>query len=541
MVNKVFTNNNFAVYALLTLPVMALLIYFLELRIQARFIPRVEVALQPQQIQLSGLDNAAMKHAEYLWSEPSLQQQIQEPHRKVFLDSFYIDKFEVTQQNYRRFLSWLALQDYKRYSFSHPTEPLNYIYKNPYANHKILGRFEVSASGVNFYAAYAYCQAAGGNLPNIEQWMAAAAGTEGRSYPWGEDFVGDPWRYNDPLLNLAAPLSNRKAAATSQGVYDMGNGLSEWTLNITKDGRFIQKGGNNYNRPFMLQALNFIERPAPAEFSSKYNGFRCVYKVSPSGKNAPNSKITFPWEGQATAILIAAGDYTQGPPENSYVPKLIAYSDRSNPDTLRSFLSVPLTSSLTAPFEFAKYEITRLEYRQFLRDPLARIGFYANKKQPKGLSYFPENWEEQLKSPNLPVVGVDWWSAYAYAKWAGGRLPSEEEWLQAFGGGTKRPYSWGNDYMSGFAHVRDLQAKIFPKLPVSARSEVKDVTAAGIVAMGGNVSEWTSSVTLYSNGVNIIVKGGNYKIPGDLGTHYSYNTKVPPNHRSDAIGIRVVF
>ncbi len=531
----------FTVIALLSLPTLALLIYFLELRVQARFIPRVEVALQSQDVKLNGLDVAVMEHAEYLWRVPSLQEQIVKPHGVTRLDAFYIDKFEVKQQNYRRFLSWLALQGEKRYAFSHPSEPLNYIYQNPNTNHKILGRFEVSASGINFYAAYAYCQATGGSLPSIEQWMAAAAGTEGRSYPWGDEFIGDPWRYSDPLLNLASPLANRRASVTPRGVYDMGNGLSEWTLNMTADERFVQKGGNNYNRPFKLQALNFVERPAPADFSSKYTGFRCVYAAPRVANNANIRTFKFPWEGQTEALLIPAGVYGQGVPKNSYAPKLMTYLDRSSPQILKSFLSVPLANYPVAPLAFSKYEISRKEYRQFLRDPLARLGFYANKKEPIDHSYVPDNWQEQLKNSSMPVVGVDWWSAYAYAKWAGGRLPSEDEWLQAFGGNTKNPYSWGSIYMPGFSHARDLQVELFPIMPVAVRSNVKDVTPEGIVALGGNVSEWTSSVTFYDNSISMIVKGGNYQIPGDLGAHYSYNVKVPPNHRSDAIGIRVVF
>ncbi|MCH9665307.1 MAG: SUMF1/EgtB/PvdO family nonheme iron enzyme, partial [Gammaproteobacteria bacterium] len=176
MVKKLVSSkiSIFTVIALLSLPTLALLIYFLELRVQARFIPRVEVALQSEDVKLNGLDIAVMEHAEYLWRVPSLQEQIVEPHGVARLNAFYIDKFEVNQQNYRRFLSWLALQGEQRYAFSHPSEPLNYTYQNPNANHKILGRFEVSASGINFYAAYAYCQATGGSLPSIEQWMAAA-------------------------------------------------------------------------------------------------------------------------------------------------------------------------------------------------------------------------------------------------------------------------------------------------------------------------------------------------------------------------------
>lgn len=527
---------------LLILPLAALLIYFLELRMQTRFIPRVEVDLESYERSLSGLDQAVANHANYLWRVPQLRNQLAKQKGVAQLPSFYIDKFEVNQRNYRKFLGWLALQPLeKRFSYAHPSEPVGYTYNNPNSEHKILGRLDISASGITFYAAYSYCQAAGGSLPSVEQWMAAAGGAEGRSYPWGEDFIGDPWRYSDPLLNLAAPLDNRRMNITPQKVFDMGNGLSEWTLNSTADGRFIQKGGNNYNRPFMLQSLNFIERPAPTDFSSKYNGFRCVYDTTASVSKA-TKKTKFPWQGEADAVLIKGGSFPLSVTSNSYAPKLMTYLDKSTPDVIRSFLSVPLsTSAGDSVVAFSKYEISCADYRRFLRDPLVRLGFYANKNQPKSHSYIPDNWQEQLANPKLPVVGIDWWSAYTYAKWAGGRLPSEQEWLRVFGGTEKNPYSWGKEYKSGLAHVRDKNAGIFPETPVEVKSETEDVTTDGIVALGGNISEWTNTVAFYDNSINMIVKGGNYKFPGNLGAHYSYDAQVPPNHRSDVIGIRVVF
>ena len=551
MQTKIRTNRNyrsiFMMSLLLILPLLALLIYFLELRVQARFIPRVEVSLDSYQKELNGLDKAIAQHADYLWRAPILRTQLTGSQTNFQLPSFYMDRFEVTQREYRKFLGWFVLLPrHRALSYAHISEPSGFTYKNPNGGHKILGRLDVAASGVSFYSAYSFCKAAGGSLPSVEQWMAAAGGSEGRSYPWGEEFIGDSWRYNDPVLNLAAPLANRKLNATPEGIFDLGNGLSEWTLNQTQDKRFIQKGGNNYNRPFMLQSLNFIERPAPATFSSKYSGFRCVYNASQQGENLKIRDIKFLWQGRGEAILVKGGTFHRGAPANSYAPKLITYLEKSSPNVVRSLLSVPLSATQDGVKEerisaISKYEISRAQYRQFLRDPLVRLGFYANKNEPRIHSYVPVNWRQQLAEPQLPVVGVDWWSSYAYAKWAGGRLPTEEEWLVIFGGKKKNPYVWGREYVPGLAHARDLKAGFFPTVPVAVKMTDKDSTSEGIIGLGGNVSEWTSTVAFYNEGINMIVKGGNYKFPGDIGTHYSYDAKVPPNHRSDVIGIRVVF
>lgn len=73
-------------------------------------------------------------------------------------------------------------------------------------------------------------------------------------------------------------------------------------------------------------------------------------------------------------------------------------------------------------------------------------------------------------SLGCPVVGVDWWDAYAFAKWKGGRLPNLKEWMAAafLGGEPLEASPWGK---AGAAET--------------------DVTGAGVAGMAGNVREWT--------------------------------------------------
>jgi len=107
----------------------------------------------------------------------------------------------------------------------------------------------------------------------------------------------------------------------------------------------------------------------------------------------------------------------------------------------------PMQIVYVSPFLIDKYEVSNAAYRKFVEEM---------KKNPRSDVEHPDSsplkqhdasgWKEQsLAGAKQPVVGVDWFDAYAYAKWLGKRLPTEAEWERAARGADGRIYPWGSD------------------------------------------------------------------------------------------------
>ena len=167
-------------------------------------------------------------------------------------------------------------------------------------------------------------------------------------------------------------------------------------------------------------------------------------------------------------------------------------------------------------FDIDSTEVTIWQYAEFL----AAIGEsheYDHPDQPVGRAHHNSQWEQLYEAAlaqgelegaqiniNFPAVFIDWFDAYAYAKWKGRRLPTEVEWEKAVRGPLGQRYAWGTEDRVGGANVYHGD----PKQKWAAAGKYPDDRSPyGVLDMAGNVSEWTSTVDQSGNPV---IRGGNF-------------------------------
>jgi len=106
----------------------------------------------------------------------------------------------------------------------------------------------------------------------------------------------------------------------------------------------------------------------------------------------------------------------------------------------------PLHIVFVSPFLLDRREVSNAAYRKFVEHVKA-TGDYstAHPDAPPLKKHDADGWSRpELGGDKQPVVGVDWYDAYAYAKWVGKRLPTEAEWEKAARGMDGRLYTWGD-------------------------------------------------------------------------------------------------
>jgi formylglycine-generating enzyme required for sulfatase activity len=158
------------------------------------------------------------------------------------------------------------------------------------------------------------------------------------------------------------------------------------------------------------------------------------------------------------------------------------------------------------PYKIDVYPVTNEQYKRFVD-----AGGYDDKTHWSANGW---NWkttasrskpinfdDERYNKSDHPVVGVSYYEAEAYAKWAGKRLPTEEEWERAARGTDGRIYPWGNAFDE--KKCNSASSGIGSTTRVNRYHD--GVSPAGCYDMAGNVWEWTSSC--YDN-TRIVSRGG---------------------------------
>lgn len=173
------------------------------------------------------------------------------PRRTVDVEAFLIDRFPVTNAQYKRFVDasghrppggWNG-RDYPK------------------------GKADCPVASLGWSSADAYARWAGLRLPTEAEWEKAARGSDGRVYPWGNQWLDDATRLDDPAhpqaRALTTPVGAFPGGASPYGVMDLAGNVAEWTSTPSQP--------SNPERKWAW----YVVKGAGAAFGERYN-FRCA-------------------------------------------------------------------------------------------------------------------------------------------------------------------------------------------------------------------------------------------------------------------------
>ncbi len=295
--------------------------------------------------------------------------------------------------------------------------------------------------------------------------------------------------------------------------------------------------------PFLMVADFSNGKPTKVLWSTRVTDAdlgvaQLVTHLKGSGPAAGGQEITA--KDGSVLVLIPGGTFTMG-------------SDLAEDDER------PPHGVTIRPYYLARNEVTNAQFARFVQE----TGYKTEAETRGGAHLFVDghfvmvngaSWQhpggpDSTYDPNKPVFCVTIADAVAYAKWAGVRLPTEEEWEFAARGTEGRVYPWGAQWdprkccnsvgigMGGSGGPR----------PVGSYPD--GASPFGLLDMAGNVYEWTTSLynkypgSTYSSermdGINLTIRGGSWGDPREESFRGWNRTFGPPNVALSSLGFRV--
>jgi formylglycine-generating enzyme required for sulfatase activity len=215
-----------------------------------------------------------------------------------------------------------------------------------------------------------------------------------------------------------------------------------------------------------IDALSRAQAPAPSPRPPAPSAAPAQSATAPPSASSP----PLPGDAASDWVEIPAGEFRSG--------------------------EAAIPASLPA-FRIQRTEVTNRQYAGFVAQcPM------GNLCGPRAL---PSYWDDAAYlagAEDQPVVFVSWVDAAAFCAWAGGALPTVQEWEKAARGTDGRTYPTGEAIPAGAVNIlgaegraarRSAAARQIPTWAVTDPRYARDRSAFGVLGMTGNVSEWTAT------------------------------------------------
>ena len=199
----------------------------------------------------------------------------EKPVHTVHVDAFYIDKYEVTNAQYKKFVD--ANPQWRKHGI--PRAYHNGSYLNDWnQNEYPIGKGEHPVTYVSWYAAMAYAQWAGKRLPTEAEWeKAARGGAVGQRYPWGNSIDSGKANYGTYRTTRVGTYP-----ANNYGLYDVVGNVMEWCLDAYREGFY-----KSFHRRNPLAGVTLTE--VVTHFTNQ-KGYR-VFRGGSSGSTAQTVRV----------------------------------------------------------------------------------------------------------------------------------------------------------------------------------------------------------------------------------------------------------
>jgi len=237
-------------------------------------IPGSDFLFKVHGIEIEGFDDIGVD-VQYPWEDSPRRYH----EHDLRVNPFWIDKFPVTNAEFKKFLDGAHYQ---------PKDDLNFLRDWQNGTYPE-GWEDKPVTWVSLEDARAYAAWAGKRLPREWEWQYAAQGTDGRLYPWGNQWDASAVPVPDKARTMRGPdaVSAHAKGASPYGVMDLVGNVWQWTDEfldehtrggILRGGSYYQPRGSIWYFPqaYKLTEHGKLLMMAPSMDRSGAVGFRCV-------------------------------------------------------------------------------------------------------------------------------------------------------------------------------------------------------------------------------------------------------------------------